>query len=79
MNNQMTDPLESLVNLLAFSSKDWSIDKSDAWMYGIVAGWDNESLNELQVKFDWHDLEVKRLKILHINFKELQKQQQLKQ
>jgi hypothetical protein len=79
MTNQMTDPLESLVNLLAFSSKDWSIEKSDAWVYGIISGWDDETLKELQTKFEWHDLDVKRLKILHANFKDLQIQQQLKQ
>jgi len=61
-------PLESIECTLAFATKDWSIDKNDAWIYGIVAGWDDDSLAELQDKFHWGCSEIVRLKKLHKSF-----------
>lgn len=64
-------PLDSICSAMVFSSKDWGIDKADAWIYGIAVGWDNEALVELKKKFNWSNGTIDRLKILHNNFKKL--------
>lgn len=64
-------PIESIDSVLAFATKDWSLDKNDAWIYGIVAGWDDDSLNELRVKFGWTRETVEELKRLHITCNKL--------
>jgi len=66
--NDLLCPLESIDCTLAFAAKDWSIDKNDAWIYGIIAGWDDDSLEELQDKFQWTDSTIVRLKKLHNAF-----------
>ena len=58
-------PIESINSTLALASKDWSVDKNDAWIYGIVAGWDDDSLNELKARFRWNNETVEKLKELH--------------
>ena len=63
------DPIESLERALATASKDWSESKDDAWIYGIILGWDKESLQELQELHRWNDEAVARLERLHQKFK----------
>jgi hypothetical protein len=36
------DPLTSLKQTLAFDPRDWSINKRDAWLWGIINGWDTD-------------------------------------
>ena len=67
-----TDPLESLRNTIVFGAKDWSEHKRDAWIYGIVVGWNDESLSELSIKYRWSEEHVQRLKQLNQAFKRLQ-------
>ncbi len=69
--NRTLNPLESIECTIAFSSRDMSSDKRDAWLYGIILGWDDESLEEFQEKFNWTDLTIKRLRILHENYKSM--------
>jgi hypothetical protein len=57
--------MESIEHTLAFASKDWSLDKNDAWVYGVVLGWDDDALLELAEKFGWTDAQVARLKRLN--------------
>jgi hypothetical protein len=64
-SNDLLCPIEAIDSTLALAPKDWSIDKNDAWIYGIVAGWDDDSLNELKARFRWSDETVLRLKELH--------------
>ena len=40
---------------------DWSQDNRLAWLYGIVVGWDDESLAELTEDFGWDPDTVERL------------------
>lgn len=62
-----TCPKESLRGIIAFDSRDWSINKRDAWIYGIVIGWGN-SVFEVGEQHGW-DLETtKRLLQLHKDF-----------
>lgn len=66
------NPLTSLSHCIAFDSRDWSLSRRDAWIYAIVIGWDNDSLNELADKFHWDDYHVERLKRLHDRYKQLE-------
>lgn len=75
----ITNPFESLRNVVAFSCRDWSADPEDAWIYGIIIGWgfdeDDEGkscTDELERKFGsnkWSKSDTKRLKVLHNNWK----------
>lgn len=57
----------SLKNICAFSPRDWSLDREDAWIYGIVSGW-GESLTEVAQQHKWSDETTARLKRLHEQF-----------
>ncbi len=35
--------IQSLQTTIAFDSRDWSIDKRLAWIYGVLMGWDDEA------------------------------------
>lgn len=71
--NKTLDPLDSIICTIAFNSRDMSTDKRDAWLYGIVCGWE-ESIKEIQEQHGWSDVAVKRLKILHKNYKVMVKE-----
>jgi ABC-type microcin C transport system permease subunit YejB len=43
------------------SARDWAANQGDAYLYGIVVGWDVESIAELRQKFGWDDRVVHRL------------------
>lgn len=70
--NKTLDPLDSLSITLAFATKDWSEQRRDAWIYGIVCGWDMASMHELEDKGFWNKDVSKRLRKLHKNFKKLE-------
>lgn len=63
------NPLESISSTIAFDSRDWSTDKNDAWIYGIVLGWADEgesedALNDVAETHRWTPDTVDRLKRL---------------
>jgi hypothetical protein len=60
-NKMFTDTaLDSLQNAIAFSSRDWSLDKRDAWIYGIIMGWD-DSIESVAKLHNWSVDDVERL------------------
>ncbi|MDP1527706.1 MAG: hypothetical protein Q8M20_18030 [Rhodocyclaceae bacterium] len=59
------NPKESIKTCMATSSKDWSLYERDAWIWGIVFGWDDESLVDLSKRHKWRNVDVDRLKRLH--------------
>lgn len=65
-----TNPFDSLLGTLTGSSRDQSLDRRDAWLYGIVVGWDAASLAELAPKHGWTLQDVERLQLLHQAFAE---------
>lgn len=65
------DPKSSLEMAIAFGSYDYSTYDRHAWIYGIICGWDNESLKELALKHSWNSVEINRLKRLNKKFKAL--------
>lgn len=62
------DPIEALKTTLAFSVDDWGATRAMAWVWGIVLGWDDESLSELAERHRWSDGAVARLHLLHEKF-----------
>ena len=48
-------PLESLRDTLPFSCRDWGQEKRDAWIWGIICGWNNDCFKEFNQKFGWDD------------------------
>lgn len=63
--NDSECPRKSLERCLAFSARDWYADKRDAWIWGIVFGWDAESMKEIAELHGWSDKTVSRLRRLH--------------
>ena len=57
-------PFESIHDTMAFATKDWSKDKNDAWIYGIVCGWSDGAYAELMKVYGWSPAQVKRNKAL---------------
>lgn len=62
------DPFMSLAGALVCSSRDHGLDSRDAWVYGIVVGWDAASLRELAAKHGWSPDDVSRLKRLRARY-----------
>lgn len=60
-------PLVSLEASLNFDARDWSLNKRDAWIYGIIAGWD-DALDSVAKDHGWNEETVERLKELHFKF-----------
>lgn len=63
--------LHSLENALCFSSRDWSRYRVDAWIYGIIVGWSDESLEELAPIHGWCPDTVAKLKARRAEFEAL--------
>ena len=73
------DPFDSLEQLLAFNVRDWSTDKGDAWLYGIISGWDLErepveggvedgAMQEVADRHGWDADAVARLRRLRARY-----------
>jgi hypothetical protein len=66
----ITDAGESLRATMATDPRDWCLYRRDAWVYGIVMGWNKESLTQLQKTHHWTDEAITRLVNLHQQFDE---------
>lgn len=62
---------ESLRTAMVFDSRDWSATPVDAWVYGIVVGWDEASMVDLRARYRWSLSDTKRLERLHKEFSKL--------
>jgi hypothetical protein len=62
------DPREALRTTLAFSADDWASSRAMAWVWGIVEGWDDESMTELAATYRWDKATKERLNRLHEAF-----------
>ena len=65
-----TNALQALRESYTLSSRNMSESKFDAWIYGIIVGWDDASYRELQPKHGWTDDQVLYNKLLHENYKQ---------
>lgn len=73
MTNTSSSYHTSLVNTLAFDPRDWSINRRDAWLWGIICGWDSDDPNEdpmseVAARHGWNDETVAQLRLLHEQF-----------
>lgn len=73
---QEMHPIASIQSTLAFDSRDWGKDRADAWLWGIVIGWDGDpengedsAMDEVAALHGWDAEAVARLRILHERFK----------
>lgn len=64
---EITNPLELLECIVAFDSKDYSVDKRDRMLYAIILGWDDVSYKE----FGWSKEDIKEYKLLRKRFEQL--------
>ena len=62
------NPLQSLTTALTCTSKDMSLDKLDAYLYGIIVGWEDSSYAELKVRHGWSDETIEYQKRLNQNY-----------
>lgn len=65
----MTDPnfadaINSAGNMMSRHSRDWGEDHRDAWVYGIIVGWDSEALKEVAARHSWTPETVSSLRML---------------
>jgi hypothetical protein len=59
---------ESLHDCLVFNSRDWTANKTDAWVYAIVVGFSDEALRRIAHRHGWDAETVRRLKQLRVEF-----------
>lgn len=71
-------PIGALRSAMAFDSRDWSADRADAWLWGIVMGYDGDPDDPadtdgawavVAARHDWTEQTLARLRILHERFK----------
>ena len=65
-----TNALQSLLESYTMTAKDMSENKFDAWVYGIIAGWDDDCYAELAQSHNWRPEQVAYNKMLHANYNE---------
>lgn len=66
---KMKEIFQSIGDAISFSAYDWASNQRHAWIYGIVKGWTDGGIKELQNEFGWNDETVKRLKSYHAEVK----------
>ena len=68
---------DSIEACIAYSSRDWSLNHRDAWIYGVIVGYSPEGLAEQKQQHNWSNSTVTRLKKLHEQYlKETERPQQ---
>jgi hypothetical protein len=77
----MSCVLTELRQHVAMSSADWSRSKSDAWIYGVIVGWDlkadddpehdESAMPDIAARFNLTDEQVSELRRLHHEFEAL--------
>ncbi len=63
-----TNPLQSMRESYCRSAKDMATEKFDAWMYGIIVGWDDDCYPDLAKAHNWSKETVEYNKLLHENY-----------
>ena len=62
------NPLQALVMSLCGTSKDMAEHKFDAYLYGVIVGWDDDAYETLRGQHGWSEDVVNYQKRLHQNF-----------
>lgn len=59
------EALDSAHTVMVHDARDWSLSSRDAWMYGLLVGWDDESLAQILTQHPrWKPEGIERLKRL---------------
>lgn len=56
--------IDSAAECLKLHTRDWSQSYRDAWLWGVLCGWSEEGLKEIQEKHGFGDEAMERLRIL---------------
>lgn len=59
---RVCEALDSLRTVIATSSRDWSSTPGDAWIWGVVLGWDEPALAEVAAQHGWDEAACARLR-----------------
>lgn len=59
----------SVETAFATDPRDWSINATDAWLWGIVLGWDRGAMVEVAARHRWSAEDVTRLHALHAAYR----------
>ena len=70
--NESESLLDSLQDIIAKSTNDWTANETDAILYGIIKGWDIINIPDLQKKFRWNADQIKKIRDMHTEFKQAQ-------
>lgn len=62
------NPLQALTISLCITSKDMAENKFDAYLYGVIVGWDDEAYETLKGQHGWSDETIAYQKRLHQNY-----------
>lgn len=62
------NPLQSITTSITLSSKDYSKDQFDAYLYAVCVGWEDGAYKELKERFGWSDKTIAYQKQLHQNY-----------
>lgn len=63
----ITNAGESIRTCMTSDPRDWSTYKRDAWLWGIVMGWD-DALDDVAEQHGWTEETKRRIKMLHEHF-----------
>lgn len=74
---QLSEALEAVARAIATDSRDWGLGRGDAWLWGVLVGWDCEevhdheyegceigTLRELAARHGWTPAHVDRIRAL---------------
>lgn len=62
ISSSMADVDRSLTNCLALHARDWAQNSQDAWLWGIICGWDGPAMRDVANKHRWSKEDVARLR-----------------
>lgn len=59
-----SDAIKAVHMCIVRHPRDWGADSRDAWIWGVIVGWDDESLVELAETHRWSSDDVARLRAM---------------
>lgn len=75
MTDDLADALAAAGRMMTSDARDWSLSRSDVWLYGLLVGWECEdqhehdcvcggssALDEVAAKHGWAASDVARLR-----------------
>lgn len=82
--NPVADVLDTLARILAGDPRDWSLDRRDAWLWGVLCGWECEdhprasecdetctnAMDVVAERHGWNSVEVDVLRTMRTTIRE---------